>query len=225
MRTSRTRRGWKPPSSPSGASVRTQTLAQTRAPGLPLDSSKGETQVTPRQRRFARRDSVRTTAATEATMTAAPANVVARDRFVEDRPAERDRHDWVDVGVGRDPRDRRVLQQPGVGGEREPGPEDDEVGEGDQRSGAELGGVEVAELAGQRACQDADPASEEHLPAARDERIARERRGASTRPTAGPHRRGARRRSAAPAAAPRRSACRAGAGSPCRRSRSARRRR
>ena len=142
------------------------------------------------QRGFERRASVRTTAATDATITAAPAKVVVVDCFVEDRPAERDCHDWVHIRVCRDPRDRRVLQQPRVGGEREPGAEDDQIGERDQRSRAELGGVEVADLADQRACQQTDSASEKHLPAARDERVARQRQPGRGDRAARPHRGG-----------------------------------
>ena len=128
-------------------------------------------------------------------MTAAPANVVVGDGLVEDRPAERDRHDWVDVGVCRDPRDRRVLQQPRVGGEREPGPEHHEIGERDERARAEFGGLEIAQLAHQRACQRADSASEEHLPAPRHERVAGQRHRASRRPSRRPTSPPRRRRS------------------------------
>ena len=40
--------------------------------------------------------------------------------LVEDQPAEEDRDDRVHVRVRGDARDRRVLEQPRVGGEREP---------------------------------------------------------------------------------------------------------
>jgi hypothetical protein len=46
----------------------------------------------------------------------------AGHRLVEDQVAEYDRHHRVHVGVGRDARDRGVLQQPRVGGESEPDP-------------------------------------------------------------------------------------------------------
>ena len=52
-----------------------------------------------------------------------------RDALVEDQPAERDRDDRVDVGVGGDLRDRRVLEQPRVAREGQQRAERDQVDE------------------------------------------------------------------------------------------------
>src|SRR3954463_11440396 len=97
------------------------------------------------------------------------------DRLREDEPAEGDRDDRVHVGVGRDLRDRGVLQQPRVGREGQQRPEGDQVGEAEDRARRELGEVHVAELAaGEAEDRDREPA-QQRLPGGRDERVARER--------------------------------------------------
>ena len=63
--------------------------------------------------------------------------------LAQERPAEQDGDERVDVRVGRDLRDRHVLQQPGVGGEGHERARDHEVGEGEQRLGRGVGEVQV----------------------------------------------------------------------------------
>ena len=70
-----------------------------------------------------------------------------RDRLAVDQPAEQDRHDRVHVRVGRDLRDRHVLQQPRVGRVGEQRAERDQVDEPEDRAQRPGGRVEVAELA------------------------------------------------------------------------------
>ena len=110
-----------------------------------------------------------------------------RDHLVEDQPPEHDRHDRVDVRVGRDLRDRRVLQQPRVGAVRDPRAEHDQVGERDHRARRERGRVDVARLAGHEPGDEDDEAAEQHLPAGRHQRIGREADARGRERAARPH--------------------------------------
>src|SRR4051794_6132141 len=93
------------------------------------------------------------------------------DRLRQDEPAEGDRDDRVHVGVGRDLRDRGVLQQPRVGREGQQRPEGDQVGEAEDRARRELGELHVADLAaGDADERDREPA-QQRLPGGGDERI------------------------------------------------------
>ena len=64
----------------------------------------------------------------------APSSVIGVIALVEDQPAERDRDDRVDVGVRRDLRDRRVLEQPRVAREGQQRAERDQVDEPEDRA-------------------------------------------------------------------------------------------
>ena len=64
------------------------------------------------------------------------------DRLLEDDGAQDHGDDRVDVGIGRDERQRRLAQQPAVGREREEAADDRQVAERDQRRGRDVGDVE-----------------------------------------------------------------------------------
>ncbi len=123
----------------------------------------------------------RTMMATDARIIAAPTSIVGRDRLAQDEPAERDRHHRVDVRVGRDPRDRRVLEQPREGREGDERPEDDEVARG------RPGTASTTWTGSTSAISPASTASHEPEQAARDElvergheRVARQAHAAAT---------------------------------------------
>ena len=75
----------------------------------------------------------RTATKTEPTISAAPSADRERQLLVEQQRAEQDRDERVDVLVRDDLRDRRVPQQPGVGGEADERAEDGEVEPGRDR--------------------------------------------------------------------------------------------
>ena len=132
---------WRP------ARARARRRARARARGA---GGRARAGPPPRHRRgrrsgYGRRAlSIRVTSATDTTMIAAPTSVTGVIDLVEDQVAEHDRDHRVHVRVGRDARDRRVLEQPGVGGEGEPGAEHDQVGERHDRARRERLEVDVA---------------------------------------------------------------------------------
>ena len=129
-------------------------------------------------------------AITAAMMIAAASSVrrvIGSDRS---QRAERDRHHGIDVRVGGNRADRRVVEEPDVRAEADERADDDEVDERQQARGGERRRVGPAGLAGQDADEHERDAAGEHLHPGRDPRAARQRRAALVERACGPADRG-----------------------------------
>ena len=127
-------------------------------------------------------------------------------RLVQHDRAERDRDDRVHVRVRRDLAERRVVEQPDVGGVADDRAEGDEVEEAEDRASRELREVRMR---GREPDRQQDEAAGEHLVRRRGERVGGQRQSAREERSRRPEERRGRRRGAATRAARRRSAARA----------------